>query len=328
MESSDIYFEEDYGRIYESMEKGKVFTFLFEDELGTIKHMFIKREIPLKVNNQLFYDITTPYGYGGPIIEKGLDENKSELLLKFQKQFEKFCKDNNIVSEFIRYHPIYQNAKDFNSIYETLYMHDTVGTNLKKYDDPFESEFTKKCRQNIRKALKKGVSYNVSKNVNIEKFKQIYYSTMNRNNASDYYYFDENYFKDCLKYFKNNLIFVEAIYQDNTIAAGLYFIWNKTIHIHLSGTLSEYLYLSPAYILRYAVTLWGKENGYELIHHGGGRTNDENDGLFKFKKQFGINTSYKFYIGKKIWNYEIYNKLMKLTGNPSNDYFPAYRKRK
>src|SRR5699024_9762302 len=125
--------------------------------------------------------------------------------------------------------------------------------------------------------------------------------------------------------FQDNLLLVEAYYEEQTIAMGLYFIYNENIHIHLSGTLSEFLYLSTAYILRYAVTEWGKENGYELIHHGGGRSNQPDDGLYLFKKQFDKNTEFDFYIGKKIWNEEIYKSLCEITDTIGNDYFPSYR---
>src|SRR5699024_11094695 len=121
----------------------------------------------------------------------------------------------------------------------------------------------------------------------VSKFKKFYYSTMDRNNATEYYYFNDEYFNACVELFKDNLLLVESVYEGKTIAMGFYFIYDDIIHIHLSGTLSEYLNLSPACILRYGVTEWGKENGYKIIHHGGGRTNDPDDSLYKFKKQFG-----------------------------------------
>ena len=46
----------------------------------------------------------------------------------------------------------------------------------------------------------------------------------------DSFFCDEN----TLKYFRKNVILVEAIFEGKTIAAGFYFIYNKTIHIHLS----------------------------------------------------------------------------------------------
>jgi hypothetical protein len=65
----------------------------------------------------------------------------------------------------------------------------------------------------------------------------------------------------------------------------------------------------------------------QLIHHGGGRSNSPNDNLYLFKKRFGQNTEFKFHIGKKVWNEEIYKELCKIKGiDDQVDFFPAYRK--
>lgn len=323
----DIYFEKNYGKLYEEIENGITEVFECTTSAGSIKHMFIKREIPYLINGETYFDLTTPYGYGGPLIIEYQNGRKEELINTFKQKFEKYCIENNIVSEFVRFHPIIQNAKDFKEIYKVEHIRNTVGTNLEEYDDPFQSEFSRSCRKNVRKALRNGISYKVSeKPTDVSEFKKFYYSTMDRNKADDYYYFDDSYFENCVKLFKDNLLLVEAIYEEQTVAMGLYFIYNGIIHIHLSGTLSEFLYLSPAYILRYAVTEWGKENGYNLIHHGGGRTNKQDDGLYLFKKQFGKNTEFKFHIGKKIWNKDIYRELcLKFGIDDSESFFPAYR---
>ena len=321
----DIYFDPNYGKLYEDAEHGEAEIFVCQTENGKISNQFIKREIPSRIDGDTYYDIVTPYGYGGPIIEEC--NNKEELLHEYELQFSAYCEQNNIVSEFVRFHPIVNNSVDFKKIYSCEFNRLTVGTNLKAYADPMVEEFSKSCRQNIRKKLKMGMEYRVTESPeDFDSFKQCYYSTMERNNASDYYYFDDEYFKKIKRYFKNNTILVEAIYQGQTIAAGLYFISNKTIHIHLSGTLKEYLHLSPAYILRYGAMMWGKENGYELIHHGGGRSVSEEDNLYKFKKQFGKNTQFDFFIGKKIWNADIYNRICSNVGaDISGSFFPAYR---
>src|SRR5699024_12004417 len=105
----------------------------------------------------------------------------------------------------------------------------------------FQEEFSKSCRKNVRKSLKNGVDYVITeKPSSIDQFLKIYYSTMKRNKANDYYYFNEDYFQKSLKYFQNNIITVEAIYENVPIAMGFYFVFNDYIHIHLSGTLSEY----------------------------------------------------------------------------------------
>ena len=326
MDELDIYFDKNYAKLYEKIENGKAYEFVLENEFGKITNLFLIREVPEKVNDKTYYDIVTPYGYGGPVIREC--NNKEQLLKSYEEEFSKFCKEHDIISEFIRFHPLVQNALDFKEIYNSIYMRNTLVTNLKDYDDPVQSQFSKSCRKNIRQAINKGITFKVTeKPENIGVFKEIYYSTMDRNNATDYYYFKDEYFENILKYFRDNVILVEAIYEGKTIAAGLYFVYNKTIHIHLSGTLTEYLYLSPAYILRYAVTLLGKEHGYETIHHGGGRSNSEEDTLYLFKRSFAKIEQADFYIGKKIWNEEIYNEECKIKNVDSNEaFFPAYRK--
>lgn len=318
----DIYFEKNYGKLYEEMEHGEYRIFDFSDENGSIRHSFIYRNIP----DTLWFDLVTPYGYGGPVISR-LEKDKTMLLKNFYNAFEAYCFENHIVSEFVRFHPMIRNDLDFGAMYHAEFDRYTVGTNLTG-DDPVKSEFTKRCRKNIRQALNKGVTYRVTKSPeNIDIFQKIYYSTMKRNDASEYYYFEDAYFKELLSAYNENLLLVEALFEEKTIAAGVYMLSEGVIHIHLSGTLTEYLYLSPAYILRYAATLWGKENGYHMIHHGGGRTNSLEDGLFKFKEQFGGSTRLKFYIGKKIWNQDAYDELSKNVGNKDTGFFPLYRKR-
>lgn len=327
MTMPDIYFESNYGKLYEKIENGICKVFEFNISVGTVQHMFIKREISLRVNDKTYFDLVTPYGYGGPLITRCKEGRKNELIEEFNLAFQKYCVHNNIVSEFVRFHPVVGNVQDFIDCYDIYHIRNTVGTDLAIFDEPFQSEFSKSCRKNVRKALREGVRYKITeKPDNVHDFKKIYYSTMNRNKADDYYYFDDDYFNKCIELLGKNTVLVEAIYQEKTIAMGLYFVYNKTIHIHLSGTLSEFLYLSPAYILRYAITMWGKENGYKLIHHGGGRSNAQDDSLYLFKKQFGKNTEFEFYIGKKIWNKDVYNKLCQLVGISNVvEYFPAYR---
>lgn len=329
MNKLDIYFEPNYGKMHEEIENGTCEVYEHKGSIGTVYYMFIKRQIPILIDNVVWYDLVTPYGYGGPIITDCKIGKENGLINEFNQSFNRYCIDNNIVSEFIRFHPILQNHRDFKKIYNVQYIRKTLGTNLKDFDDPFKSEFSKSCRKTVRKALRAGVTFKIEKEPNnIDEFINIYNLTMDRNKASEYYYFGIEYFNDIINDFKENVILVKAIYKEKTIASGLYFIFDKIIHIHLSGNLDEYLEFSPAYILRYAVTLWGKENGYELIHHGGGRSNSESDSLFKFKKKFANNTEFDFYVGEKIWNIDIYNKLCGLVDTEKDTgFFPAYRSR-
>lgn len=324
----DIYFEPKYGKLYEKMENGESKFYEFSNEYGSITSLFIKRKIPISLaSGETYFDITTPYGYGGPMIQEVVKGKKQELVESFSEDFSKYCLENNIVSEFVRFHPVFENENFFKELYEVEYLRKTIGTNLEIYDDPFQEEFSKSARKNVRRSLRKGVSYEINeKPDSIDEFLDIYYSTMDRNEADNYYYFSEEYFKSCLELFPENILIVKALFEEETIAMGFYFVYKNFIHTHLSGTLSEHLKLSPAYVLRYALVEWGKENGYHLIHHGGATTNDENDGLLHFKKGFGQHTEFDFSVGRKIWNKDVYDKLCaEVNADKNSDFFPAYR---
>lgn len=173
-----------------------------------------------------------------------------------------------------------KNAKDFVGFYKVEQIRKTLVTYLSDKENPVEVQFIKSCRNKIRQSLNKGVTYEVEESPKtLDEFKQIYYSTMDRNLASEYYYFDY-----ILSEMSEQVLLIKALYEDKVIAAMLCFISDGTMHIHLSGTLNEYLHLSPAYILRYAATVCAHEHGMRQIHHGGGRTNSEDDSLFNYKK--------------------------------------------
>lgn len=323
----DIYFEENYGQLYENTENGVCEVFLFQHEFGSIRHMFIKREIPYLVNNEKYYDLITPYGYGGPLVLQFVEGKKNELVSAFFDAFQIHCKQNKIVSEFIRFHPLMKNAHDFKDCYQIQFIRDTVGTNLHEYEDPVASEYSKSKRKSIKKSLEKGTKFRIIERPDtLEAFKELYYHTMDRNSASAFYYFEESYFTKLLETLGQHLILVEVIYENTVIGMGLNFVYGKTIHIHLSGSLTEFAHLCPSFVLRYAMAVWGKENGYHLIHEGGGRTNSPADALFQLKKQFGKNTRFQFHTASQIWDEEIYHQLCGSADLTENgNFFPAYR---
>lgn len=322
----DLYSDKNYCHLYEAIEDGICEVYEFKDKSGTVRHLFIKREIPLQHQGHTYYDLTTPYGYGGPTITE-LFGPKKELTANFCKAFHTYCLENDIISEFVRFHPLVGNAKDFDSCYEVRFRRHTTGVTLKGFEDPVQEEFSSSTRKRIRKALRDGVTYRIIVNPeNLERFRDIYLKTMERIDADPVYFFDETYFSNCLKYFGDKLILVEALYESRVIGAELHFRSGPVIHTHLSGSLSEYSGLSPVHVMTYAIVLWAKKQGVELIHAGGGITTAADDSLYLFKKKFGKNTEFDYYIGYKIWNKEIYHQLTEQTDSDlSADFFPAYR---
>ncbi len=321
----DIYFEPDYARLYET-DDSKAVEYRFECEYGIITNLFLKRKIELpSPDGARYYDIMTPYGYGGPVIHSTTDQDK--LIAAYMESFKAYTERENIIAEFVRFHPIIGNGVDFRSAYDAIYDRKTVGTNL-TFDNVIEAEFSKHKRRDIRRILKNpDIRYEVDEDPEtLDDFVEIYYSTMDRDDADDYYYFDKSYFRTMHEKFKGHITTGKVFLGEKLIAMGVYFRYGKYLHAHLSGTLSEYLEYSPAYILKYALAIYGHEKGYEVIHYGGGTSRSEENGLYKFKREFGKNTVFDFYIAKKVWNPDVYRQICEAAGvDIHSDFFPAYR---
>ncbi len=329
----DIYFEKRYGELSTLIEKGnpEAIDYSYEDENGKVYKLFIKRLIEINIDSNVeYYDITTPYGYGGPIIEYLADNNpktKKKLLKNYERDFEEYCEKNNIVSEFIRFHPIIGNAKDFESLYNLKEIQKTIAIWNNK-GRPFEEEFSSNARKRIRKNLKEGMTYEIIKSpVDLDAFKKIYYETMDRAEALEKYYFKKEYFQFIIDNLKENTLLVNIKTEDEIIiASAICFIYKDMyLHIHLSGTKKEYIKHSPAYLLRYAISEWSYENGYKYSHGGGGTTSSPEDTLFLFKKQFSKEKPCQFYLGKRVYNKKIYDKLVEKTNTKDSSFFPQYR---
>lgn len=320
----DIYFEPSYAKIHQSMYEGAADSFVYEDEDGKIMHSFLRREIPNQLNGVTYYDLITPYGYGGPIITE-LRGNKNKLINKFQLAYRDYCTHQNIVSEFIRFHPLIKNHVDFSEIFNTSFMRHTVATDLSK-EDPFLEEFSKGARKTTRQALNKGFTWELVQNpIELDVFKKVYTNTMQRHNASEFYFFGDKYFNQLLKNLKDHLLNINIYKGDLCVASGLYFYYKDYMHAHLSGTHQDFLNENPAYVLKYLSVKWGKEHGCKYIHYGGGTTNDPQDSLLLFKKRFTKESVFDFYVAKNIYHQKVYDLLTEDSGILESSFFPSYR---
>src|SRR5690606_2392074 len=110
--------DQDYTYIDETNIDGNVEAFEFNHSTGRIKHQYFKREIPVKIDGKTYYDLTEPISFGGPIISDCNEEDKWELVDEFQRSFQAYCEENNIVSEIVYFNPLLSNVVDFVCCYE------------------------------------------------------------------------------------------------------------------------------------------------------------------------------------------------------------------
>lgn len=329
MINKDVYFTPEYGRLYETIEGGILQNFSFSSEEGEIYYQYLKRPVPYLVEGIQYYDAMTPYGYGGPIVVKAESGQEVILLEKFREALNERLRQENIVCEFVRFHPMEENAEFFRNLYDLRNCRTAVYTDLSA-DDPVEAEFDKRTQKIVRQYLKKGVTTIIEKDPTEEHLKQFtkcYFENMAAVGASEYFYFSEDYFDQLRTDLGSRLILVRAYFEEELIGADLGFDDHNVYTCHLTGVTEKGRSLNAARIIVAEQARWAKANGFSYLFHGCGRTADENDSLFLFKKFFTKGCFRDYWQGGRICDPEIYQQLCAISGKTADSvYFPLYRK--
>jgi hypothetical protein len=329
LEEKDVYFDPKYCQIYEEYNEGKAFLFVYEEGDNFVYYPFLLRRInnlPQLKNLTLdkeYFDIITPYGYGGPISNVKDSLTKESLFKNFSKVFSIYCEENNIVSEFVRFHPLLGNHQYYVGIDRT-FVRNTVYVDLEIPISEITKKYSSQNRNKIRKADKNGLFVRHASISELDRFLELYYRTMDKNNATDYYYFTKEFFLNTLRFLDSNVELVFVQYEEKVVSAGIFMHYNNTVHYHFSGSDREFLKFAPNNLLLDYMIKWSKDKGYKYFHLGGGYKG--NDDLYKFKKNFNKNGDLEFFVGKKIRNRHVYEKIKNYLGvSDENGFFPIYR---
>ncbi len=321
----DTYWLSGYLKGFMLHGEGEPLLFYYEDGETRAINAVMKRDIAKSkqfkniLNKGEWFDLSTPYGYGGWLIEGKISAN-------YFNEYKKWCLENNVVSEFVRFHPVVKNHEFAQGNYEIIALGQTVTMDISS-PETIWNNITSKNRNVIRKAQKNGVQIHRESSLEIYKvFKEIYNQTMDKDNADDYYYFGDEFYQSILSDLYNNSQVFYAVYEDKVIASAIMLFANGKINYHLSGSVREYSSLAATNLLLYETALWGCDNGYKTLYLGGGVGSGE-DSLFKFKKAFyrGEDLN-RFYIGKCIFNKNKYDELVSMRTDLENTgFFPKYR---
>lgn len=321
----DVYYLSGYVKAFKIHGDGEPLLFYYNaNDLRGI-NVVMKRDIAKdqnfigKLPDNTYYDFATPYGYGGWLIEGSGD---TAVLFK---EYETWCINNNVISEFVRFHPILKNHEKVLPFYEVMPLGETIAMDLSTPEIIWDN-LTSKNRNMIRKAQKSGVCIYNGRMPNLyEIFHDIYNSTMDKDHADNYYYFSSEFYKSLLMDLPANAQVFYADLNGMIIAASIILAANGRLNYHLSGSLKEYNSYAPTNLLLYHTALWGCFNGCKTFHLGGG-VGSKDDNLFKFKRAFYRGELQHFFIGRRVLQPELYEYLLSMRGRTVRDgYFPSYR---
>lgn len=319
----DVYYLSGYVRAFEIHGDGTPQLLYYEQDGLRAIYVYMKRETAIEG----WFDSITPYGYGGVLFEGDTSETN---LKTFWNAYVQKMKEESIVCNFVRYHPVLANAVPMKEVSEVIDLGKTVAFHLDSPEVIWQN-IVPKNRNMIRKAEKNGIEIHHAADMALFKdFVQIYNATMDKDNAEEYYYFGDEFYKSIHEDLNGHYEMFYATYEGEIIAMSIMLFANKQMHYHLSGSVLEYRNLAPSNLLLYKAALWGCYHGYKTLHLGGGVGSGE-DNLYKFKVAFNRNSNYTFSIGKQIFDVVKYNILIDHRRSidthfdENSSYFPLYR---
>lgn len=322
---SDIFFLPEWGKAYAGQDEGENKIFEFVTDYGHVYYQFVLRLISFNLGDTDYYDTITPFGQGGPIIIRCEADRKKDLAEAFDAAFQKYCTDNNIVSEYIRFNAWVKNVDDFKDIYSidnrgiSMYIDLTVG-------DFFMEEYKSHTRQQVRRALKNKVEIEYDyTGATIDEFQRLYEIMANKNNIPMHYRFSQELLAQSFNFLSGKQFIIYAKYDDHYISAALYLHHGDFLHYHLAANDPKFFHVAGNSLVLNEGCKWGVEHGMKQLHLGGAST----DVLYRFKRGFTKTEPLNILTGKKIRNEKIYKLLAEnalSNGTVKNtEHFPLYR---
>lgn len=319
----DVYYLSGYAKAFQIHGDGEPILFYYDDGNTRAINVVMKRDIakakPLKDKIALntWFDISTPYGYGGFWVE-------GENYISVEKAFDKYCQEQGFVSDFVRFHLFSDYLSYYSGKIET-HTSNVVRT-LDLSLDEILRDFEHKVRKNLKRAATSSLDIEIdTTGERIDDFLNIYYSTMERTSAKEDFFFSREFF-EAINKMEGNYVYLHVLNEGQVISTELVLYGTENCYSFLGGTNNEYFHLRPNDFLKYEIIKWAKENNFKRFVLGGGYGSD--DGIFKYKKSFAPKGVCSFYIGKKIFDNDKYQRLIKMNsceGAALSTFFPKYR---
>lgn len=323
----DIYFESAYALVWQRHGDGRAMGAIWEEPGARILYPFLMRDLadlPF-AGGAGFHDITTPYGYGGPIAD--VESGDAGPMARFRSDFTAWCRANRVVSEFVRFHPMLDTQRGLADHLDVLPLGETVWCRVDEGAGDLVAAMDASHRRNLRKAQGAGLVAAVETTAEAyDRFSELYTATMDRRGAAEGYFFDDVYFRDFRELLGDRQALIGVRLGDEMIAGGLLMRSEHFAHYHLGGSSAAHLHLRPNNLFFLEAMSWARREGASALHVGGGYRPD--DELLRFKRGLGSGRA-TFAIGRAVHLADEYDRLTTLhiarSGSISSGFFPAYR---
>lgn len=324
-EDYDVFYLNAYARAFCRNSHDSPALFYYEDEHNRIMNVVLIRDIADdgrfcgQIERNRFFDLSTPYGYGGPWGRVG---NAGTV----REAFGRYCREQGYVSEFVRFELFGRGKEVFPGEVQAA-THNVV----RSLDLPLEElwmDFEHKVRKNLKRAAANHLEILIDEDGReLKEFQRIYSSVMDRRGAKENFYFEDGFY-ETLHEMKGHFCYFHAVCKGRIVSTELVLCGSENCYSFLGGTRSEYFETRPNEFLKYEIIKWAKARGYRNFVLGGGYGQD--DGIFRYKKSLAPNGVTDFCIGKHVIDEKAYRELIELRRQKdgtweAEGFFPQYR---
>ena len=300
-----------------------------EESRGGVLFPLLLRSLkdePWAQNGDRCFDLTSPYGFGGPFSWGTPD------VTTYWDRFDQWANAQRVVSLFTRL-PLFEDQTiPFKG--ELVSKGPCVVIPLEGGEVAILKNYEKSVREVLRHSKRKGVSVVVDpQGDRLDEFLAVYYSTMERRAASSNYFFPRTFFTALRESLSAHVLFFHALHEGHVLSTELQLISQTHSYAFLGGTTEAGLSYRANTTLRHGTNVWGSEHGKSHMVFGG--SHRENDGLLNYKKRFAPQGLKMFRVGTRVFDPDQYMRLIEqhrawAVGQghqwvPTEEFFPAYR---
>lgn len=319
----DINYTFDYLLLYELNGDGAIRLFTYREQDAVFYYPFLIRPVKNSILGSGYQDIENVYGYTGPLWssdEPGFQERATGA-------FVSWCREQKVVCEFIRFHPLLHNAEQAGKEKNitVVPLREYVYVELERSMEDIFKSYTSQNRNKIRKAEKHGVlAVRDDACEYFNEFVRIYTENMKLLKAARMYYFSPAFFQQLKKLVREKGCLVLAKKDNEILGASVFLGGGRIGHYFLSAATESGKKLAVSNLMVHAGISWSRSAGMKKLHLGGGLSPDKEDPLLVFKKNFS-NLTEKFYIGKRIFDAKAYDLLVNDWDKRFADEAPKYK---
>jgi serine/alanine adding enzyme len=266
------------------------------------------------------WDAVSAYGYGGPLARD------DAAVSAFGPALDEWARANGVVSTFLRLHPPLGNAGLVPATAEVVTAGCTVAWDISPGRDLF-ADMHAHHRRAARKADRAGLEVTVTpRPFSLSAFRDLYITTMERQHADPFFYFPAAYWKALVAERQTlHPVLIEGRLDGELVAALLCFAEGSRLHYHLGASADAARSIGASNRCFLAAAEWGRSEGMDVLHLGGGLGGSPTSSLFVFKQRFDpAGEPLPFHVAKIVHDRERYRELA--GTDDTAGYFPPWRR--